>query len=176
DCALARLHGLTVSHARPLYEDLTISVKSNFQVGLMTRLETTPTEFVESAGITFAYRRLGAPNGIPLGAVPALYGPHGLVGSGRCEWLSKRWARLRLRQRGSRTIQWCDTGQRRSDGGGRQSFHVGARAYQHGPARILAGRVCRPADGVQPSGQGARPGTSGHGPSRWRGALDGCRQ
>ena len=32
----------------------------------MTRLETTPTEFVESAGITFAYRRLGTPNGVPL--------------------------------------------------------------------------------------------------------------
>jgi len=32
----------------------------------MTRLETAPTEFVESAGITFAYRRLGTSNGIPL--------------------------------------------------------------------------------------------------------------
>ena len=30
----------------------------------MTRLETAPAEFVESAGITFAYRRLGTPNGI----------------------------------------------------------------------------------------------------------------
>ena len=29
NCALARLHGLTVSHARPLHEDLTISVRSN---------------------------------------------------------------------------------------------------------------------------------------------------
>ena len=32
----------------------------------MTRLETASTEFVESGGITFAYRRLGTPNGIPL--------------------------------------------------------------------------------------------------------------
>jgi pimeloyl-ACP methyl ester carboxylesterase len=32
----------------------------------MTRLETAPTEFVKSAGITFAYRRLGTSNGIPL--------------------------------------------------------------------------------------------------------------
>jgi pimeloyl-ACP methyl ester carboxylesterase len=32
----------------------------------MTRLETAPTEFVETAGITFAYRRLGTPNGTQL--------------------------------------------------------------------------------------------------------------
>jgi len=32
----------------------------------MTRLETAPTEFVENAGINFAYRRLGTPNGIPV--------------------------------------------------------------------------------------------------------------
>jgi pimeloyl-ACP methyl ester carboxylesterase len=31
-----------------------------------TRLETAPTEFIETAGITFAYRRLGTPNGTPL--------------------------------------------------------------------------------------------------------------
>jgi len=30
------------------------------------RLETAPTEFIESAGITFAYRRLGAQRGTPL--------------------------------------------------------------------------------------------------------------
>ena len=30
----------------------------------MTRLETAPTEFVATAGITFAYRGLGTPNGI----------------------------------------------------------------------------------------------------------------
>ena len=41
-------------------------IASSFQVGLMTRLETTPTEFVESAGISFAYRKLGTANGIPL--------------------------------------------------------------------------------------------------------------
>jgi pimeloyl-ACP methyl ester carboxylesterase len=32
----------------------------------MTRLETAPTDFIETAGITFAYRRLGTPNGTPL--------------------------------------------------------------------------------------------------------------
>jgi pimeloyl-ACP methyl ester carboxylesterase len=31
-----------------------------------TRLETAPTEFIETAGITFAYRRLGTNNGPPL--------------------------------------------------------------------------------------------------------------
>src|SRR5687767_9747140 len=30
------------------------------------RLETAPTEFIESAGITFAYRRLGPRNATPL--------------------------------------------------------------------------------------------------------------
>jgi pimeloyl-ACP methyl ester carboxylesterase len=30
------------------------------------RLETAPTEFIEAAGITFAYRTLGRPNGTPL--------------------------------------------------------------------------------------------------------------
>jgi pimeloyl-ACP methyl ester carboxylesterase len=33
---------------------------------IRTRLETAPTEFIETAGITFAYRRLGTPNGTPL--------------------------------------------------------------------------------------------------------------
>jgi pimeloyl-ACP methyl ester carboxylesterase len=42
---------------------------SNMAVGStsqMQRLETIPTEFIEAAGITFAYRSLGTPNGTPL--------------------------------------------------------------------------------------------------------------
>ena len=34
--------------------------------GTMDRLETAPTEFIQSAGVTFAYRRLGPPSGTPL--------------------------------------------------------------------------------------------------------------
>src|SRR6267142_2924017 len=32
----------------------------------MKLLETTPTEFIETGGTTFAHRRLGTPNGTPL--------------------------------------------------------------------------------------------------------------
>src|SRR5439155_9441750 len=36
------------------------------QVGRMKVLETTPTEFIETGGTTFAHRRLGTPNGTAL--------------------------------------------------------------------------------------------------------------
>jgi len=36
------------------------------EAGIMERLETAPTAFIENAGITFAYRRLGTRDGTPL--------------------------------------------------------------------------------------------------------------
>ena len=93
NCALARLHGFTVSHARPLHEDLTTTANSNSGAPYDPSGDHT-NGICRDRGHHLRVSQARNAQWSPLGAVPALYRPHGLVGSGRCEWLGKRSARL----------------------------------------------------------------------------------